>query len=135
MIVGGDNDSPPQQSTISMGPGMGLVRGAVIDQHFAQRGGGWADWWPPVAQQPATLGTGLDEDTAVVINSKGEMRVLGSQTVTIVDSYGWSIQISPKPSPRQPLALTEIKVHILPQGYGFDLQERMPLLKDEDEAQ
>lgn len=88
-----------------------------------------------VAQQPATLGIGLDEDTAVVINSKGEMRVLGSQTVTIVDCYGCEHTNISEAEPRQPLALTEIKVHILPQGYGFDLQERRPILKDEDEAQ
>lgn len=134
MIIGGDNDSPPQQSTISMGPGMGLVRGVVIDQHFAQRGR-LGRLVAAVAQQPATLGIGLDEDTAVVINSKGEMRVLGSQAVTIVDCNGCEHTNISEAKPRQPLALTEIRVHILPQGYGFDLQERRPILKDEDEAE
>lgn len=133
MIIGGDGDSTPQQGSISMGPGMGLVREVVIDQHFAQRGR-LGRLVAAVAQQPAILGIGIDEDTAVVINRKGRMRVVGSQTVTIVDANKCEHTNVSEAKPDQPLALTGITVHILPAGYGFDLQDRRALIQEEASA-
>jgi len=132
MIVGGDNDSTPQQDALSMAPGMGLLREVVIDQHFAQRGR-LGRLVSAVAQQPAILGIGIDEDTAVLINRQGEMKVIGSQTVTVVDGGRCEhINVS-EAKPEQPLALTGIAVHILPRGYGFDLQDRQAMVPEEDE--
>lgn len=132
MIIGGDGDSTPQQASISMGPGMGLVREVVIDQHFAQRGR-LGRLVSAVAQQPAMLGVGIDEDTAVLINSRGQMKVIGSQTVTIVDGSICEHTNVSEAKPDQPLALTGVVVHILPKGYGFDLQDRRALIEEEDE--
>lgn len=133
MIIGGDSDTSPQQGSISMGPGMGLVREVVIDQHFAQRGR-LGRLVAAVAQQPAMLGVGIDEDTAVVINRKGEMQVIGSQTVTIVDGNKCEHTNVSETRPEQPLALTGITVHILPQGYGFNLENRRALICEEAET-
>jgi cyanophycinase len=133
MIIGGDGDSTPQQGSISMGPGMGLVREVVIDQHFAQRGR-LGRLVAAVAQQPAILGIGIDEDTAVIINRRGKMRVVGSQTVTIVDANKCEHTNVSEAKPEQPLALTGITVHILPAGYGFDLEDRRALLRQEADA-
>lgn len=38
MIVSGPNDESPKKCTLKMAPGLGLIRGVIIDQHFAQRG-------------------------------------------------------------------------------------------------
>lgn len=129
MIIGGDGDSTPQQDSISMAPGMGLVREVVIDQHFAQRGR-LGRLVSAVAQQPAILGIGIDEDTAVIINRRGVMKVIGSQTVTIVDGNQCEHTNVSETKPRQPLAMTGITVHILPAGYGFDLTDRRPLIQE-----
>ena len=131
MIIGGDEDSSPYQGAISMGPGMGLVHQVVIDQHFAQRGR-LGRLVSAVAQQPAILGIGIDEDTAVIINSKNCMKVLGSQTVTVVDGNRCEHTNVSEAKPEQALALTAITVHILPGGYGFDLLERRALVPEEE---
>lgn len=131
MIIGGDGDSTPHQGSISMGPGMGLVRDVVIDQHFAQRGR-LGRLVAVVAQQPAMLGVGIDEDTAVLINSRGEMEVIGSQTVTIVDGSKCEHTNISETKPDQPLALTGITVHILPRAYGFDLQDRRAIIPGDE---
>lgn len=131
MIIGGDGDSTPHQGSISMGPGMGLVRDVVIDQHFAQRGR-LGRLVAVVAQQPAMLGVGIDEDTAVLINSRGQMEVIGSQTVTIVDGSKCEHTNISETKPDQPLALTVITVHILPRSYGFDLQDRRAIIQGDE---
>ena len=51
---------------IDLAPGLGLVPGVVIDQHFAERGriGRLA---AAVASRTGVFGLGIDEDTAVVV--------------------------------------------------------------------
>jgi cyanophycinase len=131
MIIGGDGDSTPHQGLISMGPGMGLVREIVIDQHFAQRGR-LGRLVSVVAQQPAMLGVGIDEDTAVLVNRKGKMRVVGTKTVTIVDGSRCDYTNVSEAKPEQPLAFVGITVHILPKGFGFDIQQKRALFGEEE---
>lgn len=132
MIIGGDEDSSPNRGSISMGAGMGLVHQVAIDQHFAQRGR-LGRLVSAVAQQPALLGIGIDENTAVLIGKENRMRVIGAQTVTIVDGNRCEHTNVSEAEPSQGLALTAITLHILPRGYGFDLLERRALLPLEGE--
>ncbi|SHK08213.1 cyanophycinase [Anaerobranca californiensis DSM 14826] len=127
MIIGGNGEATPQLGILNMAPGMALVNQVVIDQHFAQRGR-LGRLLAAVAQNPYILGIGIDEDTAVVIDSTAKLRVIGSQTITIVDAQGSTFTNVSELKPHQPLAITDILVHILPQGYGFDLKKRKPLI-------
>ena len=131
MILGGDEDSSPNRGSISLGSGMGLVHQVVIDQHFAQRGR-LGRLLVAVAQQPAILGIGIDEDTAVLIDSDNRMGVIGSQTVTVVDGNRCGHTNVSEAKPEQALALTAVTVHILPGGYGFDLLERRAIIPEEE---
>jgi cyanophycinase len=67
--------------------GLGLVRGAIIDQHFSQR-----ERYPRllslVTQMPALLGVGIDEDTALIIEAGRGLEVAGEGRVTILDNRG-----------------------------------------------
>lgn len=128
MIIGGNGESTPQMGILNMAPGMGLVNEVVIDQHFAQRGR-LGRLLSAVAQNPYILGIGIDEDTAILIDSEANLRVIGSQTVTIVDGKDSSFTNVSELKPHQPLAITDILVHILPNGYSYDLKERKPLLR------
>ncbi len=98
-----------------MAPGLGLISGVVIDQHFAQRGR-IGRLLAAVACYPRILGIGIDEDTAVVVSPAGRFTVLGSGTVTVVDgrtiehTNASDLQLQPM------LALTAVTLHVLPQG-------------------
>lgn len=126
MIVEGDSDQAPKKNTVKMAPGMGLIREVVVDQHFAQRGR-IGRLLTAVAQNPYILGVGIDEDTAIVVNPEGQFKVYGSQTVTIVDGSRIGHTNVSESSPAEPLALTNVGLHVLPAGYGFDLNRRVPL--------
>lgn len=129
MISEGDSDGSPKLNTLKMSPGMALLPEVVIDQHFAQRGR-IGRLLTAVGQNPAVLGLGLDEDTAVLVNNN-KMLVWGSQTVTVIDGKRIAHTNASVADPEQHLALTEVVVHILPQGYGLDLLTRKPLLPRE----
>ncbi|MDA8235798.1 MAG: cyanophycinase [Clostridia bacterium] len=126
MIVEGNSDEGPKQNTVKMAPGLGLLDQVVIDQHFAQRGR-LGRLLAAVAQNPNILGIGIDEDTAIEVN-KGLFRVIGSQTVTIIDGRQILYTNASEADPRQPLALSNVTLHVLPPGYGYDLRTRQPLL-------
>lgn len=68
----------------SISDGLGLLRGALIDQHFSQRRR-LDRLASAVARRPQLIGIGVDEDTALVISRGKKFEVIGSGTVTIVD--------------------------------------------------
>lgn len=127
MIVTGDSDDAPQKCTTKLAPGLGLLEETVIDQHFAQRGR-LGRVLSALAQNPHILGIGVDEDTALRVGPDGKSWVLGSRTVTVVDGRGITHTNASEACQDDPLALTDVHLHILPAGYGFDLNTRTPLL-------
>lgn len=125
MIVGGDSSETPKKSTISMAGGMGLLDRVVIDQHFAQRGR-INRLLAVVAQNPNAIGVGIDEDTALVVDGDGKCSVIGSQTVTVLDGRQIVHTNISESSRFDPLAITNVMLHILPNGFGYDLKHRTP---------
>ncbi len=123
MIVGGSNDETPKKDSLSMAPGMALLAEVVIDQHFAQRGR-IGRLLAVIAQNPHYLGVGIDEDTAILVHGSSRFEVIGSQTVTIVDGEKITFSNVSETGPRHPLALSDVVLHVLPAGFGFDLRER-----------
>jgi cyanophycinase len=118
MIVGGESTEAPKMNTIRMAPGLGLLGGVVVDQHFAQRGR-IGRLLSALAQNPRSLGLGLDEDTAVEIRPDGMLTVIGSQTVTILDPAAASFTNASESAPDQPLALAGVRLCVLPAGFSF----------------
>ena len=125
MIVDGNSSDTPKKSMLSMAHGLGLLAEVVIDQHFAQRGR-INRLLAAVAQNPHILGLGIDEDTALVVTPDRIAQVLGSQTVTVIDGQNIVHSNISESMPYDPLALTNVIVHILPDGFGFDLRRRLP---------
>lgn len=125
MIVEGEAETNPRISVVDMAPGMEFVDGVVIDQHFAQRGR-LGRLLSAVAQYPHHLGLGIDENTSVIIE-KRTMRVVGQGAVSVVDAGALSHSNLEIVRKDESLALCGIKLHILPDGYGFHLTSRQPI--------
>jgi cyanophycinase len=128
MVVSGKDDESPRKCTIKMAPGLDIIRGVLIDQHFAQRGR-IGRLLNAVAQNPEMIGIGIDENTAIVIEGSSIFRVIGSGAVTIADGKAMTHTNVSELSPDESLAITNIKLHILPKGYRYNILDRLPLLK------
>lgn len=122
MIVEGEAETNPRPDVVSMDRGMGFLPGVVIDQHFAQRGR-LGRLLSAAAQQPVVLGFGIDENTAIAVNGS-EVEVIGEGAVTIVDMANVTHNNVDELLKDEPLALCGVKLHILPHGYKFDLNNR-----------
>jgi cyanophycinase len=130
MIVGGVGEDAPKQDTVRMAPGLALIDGVAIDQHFAQRGR-INRLLSVVAQHPNILGLGIDEDTAIVVSPQMRFEVIGSSTVTVADGRGLTFSNVSESKPDQPLALFDVTLHVVPCNHGFDLYSRRPLTPSE----
>lgn len=128
MIVEGDSETNPRVDVVEMGPGMGFLPGVVIDQHFSQRGR-LGRLVSALAQQPAVLGFGIDEDTAVVVKGN-ELEVVGAGAITVVDVANITHSNLEGLLKDEALAVCGALLHILPHGYRFNLETRKPILED-----
>jgi cyanophycinase len=125
MVAFGGPGEVPKQRLAHMSAGLGLLPGAVIDQHFSQRNR-LGRLLLLVAESPSQLGIGIDEDTAAVINPDGVLEVLGKGTVTVVDgSRAQSDAFEVRA--RRPVLVSGVVLHALPPGYRFDLEARLLL--------
>jgi cyanophycinase len=127
MIARGDDRDNPRLEIIEMMEGMGFLPGVVIDQHFLQRGR-IGRLLSALLSQPSTLGIGIDENTAIVVENN-QFVVIGEGAVTVVDEFGSTHNNLDQAIEDEAidLALFEAKLHILPKGYGFNLATRKPI--------
>lgn len=126
MVVQGNDNEPARKCTLKMAPGLGLLSGVMIDQHFDQRGR-FGRLLCGIAENPDILGVGIDEDTAIKLYPDQHFEVIGSNAVTILD--GKTIQSSnvSELNQNELLMITGVTVHTLPKGYGFELKNRKVL--------
>lgn len=123
MIVDGNNNDPARKCTLKMAPGLGLLQEAIIDQHFDQRGR-IGRLLCGVAENPYMLGIGIDEDTAVRVYPDAHFDVIGTNSVTVIDGKSIKSSNVSELKPDEILAITNVTLHVLPSGYGFDMKNR-----------
>jgi cyanophycinase len=125
MIIRGDGGSV-RRDVVELAPGLGYMRDMTIDTHFDRRGR-IQRVMAIFAQNPATIGIGIDGDTAIEVRPTERFEVIGSGVVFVFDgrvSHTNAAQVSDQ----DPLALTDAKVHVLPEGYGFNLRTKRPII-------
>jgi cyanophycinase len=126
MLAYGYSGVTPRQTMMQFAPGLGLIHGVVVDQHFGARSR-TGRLITALAHNPGLLGIGLDEDTAAEITSDGELRVLGSGSVMIIDAREVNVNDIYHVPYYAPFSISGLNVHILADGARFDLQSRTTL--------
>lgn len=121
MLTRGVSGESPKQGEVRLMTGLGLLPGVVIDQHFAERGR-IGRLLGAVAAAEASLGIGIDEDTAVVVDD-GAFTVIGSGAVTVVDGARMAV---PPGRRGDMLTVHDARVHLLTAGDRYDLRTRRP---------
>jgi cyanophycinase len=126
MITEGDSDTNPRLGAIQMAPAMEFVPGILVDVHFSQRGR-IGRLLTAVAHYPHDIGVGIDEDTAVVVTDD-EFRVVGSGAATVVDATAADYTNLPYLKRNESLTLCGIRLHILTDGYRYNVRDQTPLV-------
>ncbi|HYE48734.1 MAG TPA: cyanophycinase [Azospirillaceae bacterium] len=124
MLVEGASRESHRIGDIKMAPGLALLRGVIIDQHFAQRGR-IGRLLGAVAQNPQLLGIGIDEDTAIFVEG-GKFTVVGNGAVYVVDGAGVTHSNIASAKQESVLSMYDVRLHVLSSGDAFDLTTRRP---------
>lgn len=132
MLIAGSGDGTVRRSDIVLAPGLGYWRDTTIDTHFSQRGR-VSRLLTLFAQNPQVLGIGIDENTAIEVEPGKKFTVLGKNAVYVFDGRVTHSN-APDVGDDEVLALTDSTVHALPEGYGFDLQTKRPILPDGEQV-
>ncbi|HEV2864078.1 MAG TPA: cyanophycinase [Pyrinomonadaceae bacterium] len=122
MIAGSSPQLTLRAGMVELGSGLGFLPGVLIDQHFEQRGR-LRRLLAAIVQHPHELGLGIDENTAAVVRGH-RLEVFGEGSVTIVDAGALTHTNLGAVERHELLAISAVRLHILPAGYRFDLRNR-----------
>jgi cyanophycinase len=100
-------------------PGLGFIKTAIVDQHFATRKR-HNRLICLAAEYPKLLGVGIDESTAIVVNPDGTFDVVGEKDVVVYDPTNAKVTFTPARS----IGITGMTMHVLLPGAKFDLKTR-----------
>jgi cyanophycinase len=127
MMAYGSSGTTPRKAMMHFAPGLGLITRLLVDQHFGARGR-TGRLITAIAHNPYLLGVGLDEDTAIEVDADRMMRVFGRGSVMIVDGAGTHYNNIHRLPDNAPLAIFDLRVHILTHGHSFDVNARQPII-------
>ena len=95
-------------------PGFGMIKGALIDQHFLRRRR-HNRFISAVLDTPAHLGVGIDESTALIVHPDGHWTVMGESAASIYDAR--HARITPPGAPV--LGESGLILSVLPAGSSY----------------
>lgn len=123
MIASGSSKEAIVKGAVKMYQGLGLIPELIIDTHFIQRGrfGRQAE---AVAKFPDLLGVGLSEDTALIIKSGKNAKVIGSGMVIVFDGSNLVHNNEKILYEGTPMTITNLVVHVLSNGDRLDIETR-----------
>jgi len=128
VMITGDEVKKPESGhefeTIEAGnvittPGLGFIKSAVIDQHFATRKR-HNRLISVLAENPALLGIGIDESTAIIVGPDETFEVIGEKDVLVFDPGRAAFEIRPNKA----IGVAGMTIHVLLPGAVYDLKTR-----------
>jgi cyanophycinase len=131
MIVRGESTSHPQKGSVRLSPGLGFLKNIIIDQHFTERGR-ISRLITAVSYNPYNLGIGIDENTAIILDGKGVLKVFGQGSATIVDGSRISYNEIAEVAENETFSVCGVQMHILRDGLVFDYLDRHPLQPEQE---
>jgi cyanophycinase len=130
LMITGDEIRKPEEGrefeTIEYGNivvarGLGLIKSAIIDQHFATRKR-HNRLISVIAGNPQLLGVGIDESTAIIVYPDETFEVIGYKNVIVYDASRAQVNIRND----RALSIRGLTMHVLLEGERFDLKKKKP---------
>jgi cyanophycinase len=123
MIWEGGTEEALIDKDLKTSAGLGLLKHCIVDTHFIKRGR-FGRLSHAVIINPAELGIGLGEDTALLIRKGTEATCYGSGMVVIIDGKEIAQTNITDADSGCPVYVENLKVHLLVKGCKFSLSER-----------
>lgn len=126
MIVRGEPTSHPHKNAVRLSPGLGFLKNIIIDQHFSERGR-ISRLITAVSFNPYNLGIGIDENTAIILDGKGQLEVYGQGSTTIVDGSQITFNEIAEVADNEAFSICGVQFHVLREGLVYNYIDRNPI--------
>ena len=123
MLVDGHGWRSLLGGRVEVKPGLGLLAGVLLDQHFAERGR-YPRLMHAVLAQPTLLGIGLSEETGLIVRAGQPVQVFGEEAVVVVDAAHVSPNNLPGLAKGAVISGHGLRLHLLVAGQQLDLATR-----------
>ncbi len=130
MIAGGRGGYNPRRNLVKLTGGLGLVQNCIIDQHFRERNRLFR-LASAVSSNPEFIGLGIDEDTALIITNDRFCRVVGNNSVTVLNGNGITHTGYTEGKAHDSIPIFGMNMNVVTPGYGYDIITRTPLMKSD----
>lgn len=127
MIYEGESEEGLFKGRVLTTSGFGFVKNIVFDTHFMARGR-IGRLVQIVTTNPTCIGVGIGEDSGVVLKGDGTVEVIGTGQVIIVDGSDIAHSNIMDIKPGGPIAVENVRIHSLVNGYGYNFKKRRFLL-------
>jgi cyanophycinase len=109
---------------------MGLIDNVIIDTHFVERGR-FSRLMEVVSMNSSITGIGLGEDAAIVIEDGCILKAIGSGVTVIMDGQHLRHTNVADISFDEAIAIENLAIHTIVNGYGYDLCNKKYLKPDD----
>ncbi|MBC8508488.1 MAG: cyanophycinase [Chloroflexi bacterium] len=123
MIYEGKSEEGLFKGRVLTTAGFGFVENIVFDTHFITRGR-IGRLIQIVTTNPTSIGVGIGEDSGVILKGDSTVEVIGTGQVIIVDGSDIVHSNIMDIEPGRPIAVENMKIHSLVNGYGYDFKKR-----------
>lgn len=129
MVVAGGGTGELRMGMVQISNGLGWAGDdIIIDTHFGARGR-FPRLSAAVAEHPAALGVGIDENTCVLLDCHGHAAVKGTGVVYFVDASRAVVNTAHGTVPGTPISVGPLQVSVLSSGGEYDLRTRRVLVE------
>ena len=132
MIYDGKSEEGLIKGSVLTTSGFGFVENVVFDTHFNARGR-IGRLVQIITMNPACIGVGIGEDSGVLLKGDGILEVIGLGTVVIIDGSDIAHSNVMNIEPGGAIAVENVRIHSLVNGYGYHFKERKFLLPSQIE--
>lgn len=129
MIYEGKSEEGLIKGKVLTTAGFGFVERIIFDTHFVTRGR-IGRLVQIVTTNPTCIGVGIGEDSGVILKGDGTVETIGTGQVIIVDGSDIGHTNIIDIEPGEPIAVENIRIHSLVNGYGYDFTNRRFLQPD-----
>jgi cyanophycinase len=123
MIYEGKSEEGLFKGSVLTTSGFGFVKNIIFDTHFMARGR-IGRLIQIITTNPTCIGVGIGEDSGVVLKGDGIAEVVGTGQVIIVDGSDIVHSNIMNIQPGEPIAVENVRIHSLVNGYGYDFEKR-----------
>ena len=134
MIYEGKSEEGLFKGRVLTTSGFGFVENIVFDTHFMARGR-IGRLIQIVTTNPTCIGVGIGEDSGVVLKGDGTVEVIGTGQVIIVDGRNIVHSNIMDIEPGGPIAVENVRIHSLVNGYGFNFKKRQFLIPSHNKSE